>query len=332
MKEKFKNQKGITLIALIITIIVLLILAMISIKLIIDKGIISFANISKEETIIAGEKEKITLAYNEYKMSKVNNPNYTMQEALDSERAEAIVEGDETLGWNITFEETKHQYSLNSDGTIDEGIPDRWDGVTKEIPQIAEDNSWHIYNSAQMKYFADFVNGNLTEEEKGNLSITADTTVYLEANLDLGARANEKGEKITGTEWTPVGIETTSAFIGTFEGNNHRISGVYVNIDGNFGGIFGNSNTIKNLTIKDSYIQATNASGGIVGALRTGTIENCHNINTIVEIEAASVGGVVGQLSSNANIKVINCTNTGNVNGPKNVGGIVGNARKYFAS
>lgn len=324
MKEKFKNQKGITLIALIITIIVLLILAMISIKLIIDKGIISFANISKEETIIAGEKEKITLAYNEYKMSRISNSNYTMQEALDNEKAEATVEGDEILGWNITFQKTNHQYSLNPDGTIDEGIPDKWDGVTKEIPQIAEDNSWHIYNSAQMKYFADFVNENLTEDEKGNLTITEDTTVYLEANLDLGARANEKGEKQVGTEWTPVGIDSKKAFIGTFEGNNHYITGVYVNIEGNFGGVFGNSNTIQNLTIKNSYIQATNCSGGIVGALRTGTIENCHNINTIVEIEAISVGGVVGQLSLNANTKAINCTNTGNVSGTQNVGGIVG--------
>lgn len=43
MKEKLKNTKGITLIALIITIIVLLILAMVSIKLVWDEGIITHA-------------------------------------------------------------------------------------------------------------------------------------------------------------------------------------------------------------------------------------------------------------------------------------------------
>lgn len=44
MKENLKNQKGITLIALIITIIVLLILTMVSIKLIWDGGIIAHSN------------------------------------------------------------------------------------------------------------------------------------------------------------------------------------------------------------------------------------------------------------------------------------------------
>ncbi len=44
MKEKLNNRKGITLIALIITIIVLLILAMVSIKLVLDGGIIEHAN------------------------------------------------------------------------------------------------------------------------------------------------------------------------------------------------------------------------------------------------------------------------------------------------
>lgn len=43
MKEKFGTNKGITLIALIITIIVLLILAMVSIKLVWDGGIITHA-------------------------------------------------------------------------------------------------------------------------------------------------------------------------------------------------------------------------------------------------------------------------------------------------
>lgn len=283
---------------------------MVSIKLIIDKGMITFANISKEETIIAGEKEKITLAYDEYEMSKINNPKYTMQEALNSEKVEAIAEGDETLGWNITFEGTNHQYSLNLDGTIEEGIPDRWDGKNKETPQIAEDNSWHIYNSAQMKYFADFVNGNLTEEEKGNLSITADTTVYLEANLDLGARANEEGEKIVGTEWTPVGETTAKKFIGIFEGNNHYISGVYVNKNSDYGGIFGLvSNNVQNLTIKNSYIKAKERAAGIIGGLLAGKVENCHNINTTIISETSYAGGVVSVV--NTETQILRCTNSG---------------------
>ncbi len=44
MKEKLKNTKGITLIALIITIIILLILAMVSISLVMNENIIKHAN------------------------------------------------------------------------------------------------------------------------------------------------------------------------------------------------------------------------------------------------------------------------------------------------
>lgn len=324
MKKQNKNtQSGITLIALIITIIILLILSAVTIKLVLNGGILTRTKTSAEEQIVAQEKEYISLAYSEYNMSKINNTDYTMQEALDAQKAGATAEGDEILGWSITFEKTSNQYTLNSDGSIDEGIPNRWDGKTTETPEITEENSWHIYTSEQLKYFADFVNGELTEEEKGNLSITEDTIVYLEADLDLGARANEKGEKVVGSEWTPIGIETTSAFVGTFEGNNHYITGIYVNIEGNFGGIFGNSNTIKNLTIKNSYIKGANCSGGIVGALRTGTIENCHNINAVVNVDSITAGGVVGQLET----KAINCSNTGNVSGNKQTGGVAGHAR-----
>ena len=323
MKKQNKNtQSGITLIALIITIIILLILSAVTIKLVLNGGILTRTKTSAEEQIVAQEKEYISLAYSEYNMSKINNTDYTMQEALNAQKAGATAEGDEILGWSITFEKTSNQYTLNSDGSIDEGIPNRWDGKTTETPEITEENSWHIYTSEQLKYFADFVNGELTEEEKGNLSITEDTIVYLEADLDLGARANEKGEKVVGSEWTPIGIETTSAFVGTFEGNNHYITGIYVNIEGNFGGIFGNSNTIKNLTIKNSYIKGANCSGGIVGALRTGTIENCHNINAVVNVDSITAGGVVGQLGT----KAINCSNTGNVSGNKQTGGVAGYA------
>ena len=75
----------------------------------------------------------------------------------------------------------------------------------------------------------------------------------------------------------------------------------------NFAGIFGNSNTIINLTVKDSYIKATNCVGGIVGVLREGNIENCVNQNTTVIAISDGAAGVVGQAEG----KIINCKNTG---------------------
>ena len=63
-KKMTKKEKGITLIALVITIIVLLILAAVSIATLTgENGILTRANDAKEQTEVADEKEAIQLAY-----------------------------------------------------------------------------------------------------------------------------------------------------------------------------------------------------------------------------------------------------------------------------
>ena len=76
-----KNQKGITLIALVITIIVLLILAGVSIAMLTgNNGILTQANTSKSETAKAEAIEKINLALNAMKSEiysqQVSNSTY----------------------------------------------------------------------------------------------------------------------------------------------------------------------------------------------------------------------------------------------------------------
>ena len=61
-----KNNKGITLIALVVTIIVLLILAGVSIAMLTgENGILKRASDAGESTAVANAKEKVTLAINE---------------------------------------------------------------------------------------------------------------------------------------------------------------------------------------------------------------------------------------------------------------------------
>lgn len=310
MKKSRDTQKGITLVALVVTIIVLLILAMVSIKIGMDKGLIGKATETKSIEAKQEEKEKLTLAYSDYQISKKNNKECTIQTVLDNINADATANGDDVLGYSVVFTKTNNEYTITASGEIIEGIANRWDGKSKEKPLITEDKNWHISNAAQLKYFADCVNGTLTEEEKDGIELTETTTVYLEKDIDLGARVNENGEKLIGEEWTPIGKTKELTFLGTFDGQNHYISGVYVNVDGNFAGIFGNSNTIKNLTVKDSYIEAKMCVGGIAGAARSGSIENCITQNTKVVAESYA-GGIVGQTVC----EVKNCTNNGSVLG-----------------
>ena len=73
-----KNKRGITLIALVITIIVLIILAGISIKLLLGEGgIIERAKNAKEETLIAHYKEQIEIIKVETALE--NDSNVTLE-------------------------------------------------------------------------------------------------------------------------------------------------------------------------------------------------------------------------------------------------------------
>ena len=91
------NNKGITLIALVITIIVLLILAGVSIAMLTGQnGILTQANSSKTATTKAESVEKINLALNAMKSEiysqKVTNSSYAP--ATNATTADAATTGD----------------------------------------------------------------------------------------------------------------------------------------------------------------------------------------------------------------------------------------------
>ena len=80
MKTKVKliNQKGITLVALIVTIVILLILAGISLNLVLGQnGIVNKSKDAKKETIESNIKEEVGMAWDrcriDYEISSGNN-------------------------------------------------------------------------------------------------------------------------------------------------------------------------------------------------------------------------------------------------------------------
>ncbi len=96
MKEKRKEQKGITLIALIITIIVLLILAMVTIKIALEGGIIKHAENAAEEYQQAQTNELEQLNNAEEKMEQYSkkNVNNKWWKLTDAEKEELNLNGD----------------------------------------------------------------------------------------------------------------------------------------------------------------------------------------------------------------------------------------------
>ena len=117
-----KNSKGITLVALVITIIVLLILASISITAISgNNSIINQAIKSKNDTEMADEKELlercIAYARAKHKYGSLTKDDLEIQlEIYAQDRTNVDPESDNPI--KVTFKETQNTYTIDQDGEI----------------------------------------------------------------------------------------------------------------------------------------------------------------------------------------------------------------------
>ena len=164
-----------------------------------------------------------------------------------------------------------------------------------------ESDPYQISNGAELAYLAQQVNSEKIDSE--------DTFITLTNNIDLNNKA-----------WTPIG-NSDSVFAGTFDGNGHTISGLYINITGSYStakkarlyqGLFGcvEDGTVQNLIVTGSVTigneKSVNVSyiGGIVGINDGGKVQNCGFYGTVSAKQNVSItpkdctkdnGGVVGK-------------------------------------
>ena len=125
ISNKLDREKGITLIALIITIIILIILATITIGVLVsDNGIYKQSMDSKVETEIAKEKEIIELS----KMSAISDDKDnklvedTLREALENQvgdKKKVTLEANENT-FIVTFKDSRRKYLIDNVGEIKE--------------------------------------------------------------------------------------------------------------------------------------------------------------------------------------------------------------------
>ena len=137
---------------------------------------------------------------------------------------------------------------------------------------------------------------------KGQTIKLADDIVVNEVTVDVLA-AWSNGEVVPQNPWLPIG-STGKPFAGTFDGQGHTISGVYLNTDEAYTGLFGRtSNTalIKKFKLVDSYFCNTaeeiSSFGSVVGELY-GDLEGVYS-NAIVVAHSQQAGGLVGRINDN---------------------------------
>ena len=198
-KTKVKNtNKGITLIALVITIIVLLILAGVSIAMLTgENGVLTKATEAKDQTEIAQEKEEISMSYAAAKANKVDkvSEDVTADELnaeLEKLNSKGRASGSGTL--TVTFSDSQRKYTI--------------DQTTGKISEITGDNSENIEESTDYLLAA-----NIDEGELSDLAIGLNYDAIKQKYLELLISSISKEDV-----WTKVAIkEEFIAENGTYE-------------------------------------------------------------------------------------------------------------------
>lgn len=111
---------------------------------------------------------------------------------------------------------------------------------------------------------------------------------------------------LAGITWLPIGayLNKTEIFKGHYDGDGHTVSGLKVETNGTYAGLFGRivGATVKNLNVKGTLVSSTVAgktvySGGIVAYGIDGTkIINC--TAEVDLVAGTTAGGVVGRMQN----------------------------------
>lgn len=181
-----------------------------------------------------------------------------------------------------------------------------WDGKTLDEPETDEDGVYQITKGSELAWLADHVNA---KNAQSNACLTED--------IDLG-----------NYEWTPIGTSSSVCYSGIFDGQGHKITGLFIENGSTLQALFGylKNGAVKGVTVYGS-VTAKQYVAGIVGnANANAVIEACANYAD-VRGTGTYVGGVVGYLSV-ATASMTDCYNAGDISGTTNCGGVIGSNNK----
>lgn len=169
-----------------------------------------------------------------------------------------------------------------------------------------------ISTAAELASFRDRVNAGMTYEG---------LTIKLTANIDLSSVLDKN------YGWKPIGLKITNGpvFKGTFDGQNHTISGLIINGDsfpaeykenGDNVALFG---LIENATLKNFVLRGYVSGKDVAGVVAKGITSSMINITNYVNVNSEEVDTEVGTRGKAAGLAagfsgiVENCKNYGTI-------------------
>ena len=206
MKNKGKQKNnGITLIALVITIIVLLILAGVTIATLTgENGILTKASQASEQTEIGDEQEKVKLsatgaiAENNGGEITRTNLNKELTNYIGTEGTDYTLSETETAPFVVTYTDSGRSYVIDENGNVSEYVD-----ISKYVG------------------VGDYVNYNPTVSDKSGTQVETSKLTY---TSPTGSGTQVETSKLTYTSPTGSGTEHENGYTSTEEGGGQKFT------------------------------------------------------------------------------------------------------------
>lgn len=170
---------------------------------------------------------------------------------------------------------------VDTDGSLNNNA-----GSGGTTPMLLTEYSTNIANAHQLQL------ANLDPSENYNLV------------ADIDASRTESGGDVWGTAgFIPVGGNGSSSLLtGTFDGQGHTISWLYMNTDSTYVGLFGRATgTVENVGLLHAHINGGGHVGALAGSAEGAQITNVYDTG-YVQGSSGDVGGLVGTLGNGSSI------------------------------
>lgn len=246
-------------------------------------------------------------------------------DSKDKENPDGDKKDEENKDEQPTEEPTDEIDTQEGEGTDPVAVEPNIEWYTKD----KDVKKFTISSAADLLGLAQLVNGEAKEtaEDGTTKNIGAinfsDCEIVLANDIDLSTVCHPADESgAAEVNWTPIGNDASHAFAGTFDGDGHTISNLYISLEQEwekaaklYQGLLGNvskDGIVQNLIVTGSVAVTNSVNknvtyvGGIVGG-NSGTVQNCGFYGTVQVKKNLSTnvtvgnGGVVG--SGNA----LNC-------------------------